>query len=219
MNERSLIASALLFDMDGTLIDSSTAVVGIWSKWARRHGLNADSILERAHGRQTIDVMREFAPDLDLNKETADFLEWEISWRDGIHAVRGAEELLERLPANVWAVVTSAERELAKARFSAAGLPMPEILISAEDVSQGKPNPEGFLKAAEQMSVQASNCVVFEDSWAGLEAGEESGASVVMVAIDGSSALEVGMYAIRDFTDLDLAIDSECITIRFRGET
>jgi sugar-phosphatase len=159
--------------------------------------------------------MREFAPDLDLSKETADFLEWEISWRDGVHAVRGAEELLERLPANVWAVVTSAERELAKARFSAACLPMPEVLISAEDVSQGKPNPEGFLKAAEQLSVQASNCVVFEDSRAGIKAGEKSGASVVLVAIDGNPPLEVGKYAIRDFTDLDLTIDNQCITIRF----
>lgn len=178
-----LQARALLFDMDGTLVNSIAAVERTWRGWAARHGLDPRPILAVAHGRRAVETVRRFAPPgLDVEAEAAHLAVVEREQTDGIAAVAGAAALLDALPAGRWALVTSADRALATTRMRLAGLPMPGVVVTAEDVAAGKPDPEGYRAAAAQLGCDASDCIVFEDAEAGLAAGRASGARVVAVA-------------------------------------
>src|SRR5258708_884018 len=141
---------AILFDLDGVLVDSTACVERHWRRWAARHGLDAELILANSHGRRTIDTMRAVAStlNLDLEREARVLEEEEALDLDGIVALPGAVELVMALPAQSWAIVTSATNVMATARLRAIGLPIPGAFIPAEEVSQGKPHPEGYLKAA-----------------------------------------------------------------------
>ncbi|WP_394847102.1 HAD-IA family hydrolase [Pendulispora brunnea] len=177
-----LTADALLFDMDGTLVDSTVVVERTWRRFAARFGLAPEAILATSHGRRTGETVAQHAPPgVDLAKETARLEAEEVADVEGIVAVPGAAELLAKLPANRWAIVTSAGRELAARRMAAASLPMPEVVITAEDVARGKPHPEGYLSAAAALSVSASSTIIFEDAEAGLLAARATGAEVVVV--------------------------------------
>ena len=174
---------AVLLDMDGTLVDSTAVVVRLWRSWAARHGVDPEAILAMSHGRRGDDVLAQFAPpDVDQVAE----LEWlaarELVERDGIVAVRGAAALLAALPADRVAVVTSATRELTAVRMQAAALPVPRVLVGADDVVRGKPHPEGYQRAAALLHVDPARCLVIEDASAGLEAGRAAGARVIAVA-------------------------------------
>lgn len=176
-------AEAVLFDMDGTLVDSTAAVERVWRRWAARHALDPDAILKVSHGRRTAETVATFVPSgIDPAAEVAWLLELELTEQDGIVPVPGAKELLEVLPKERVAVVTSAPRLLALMRIALAGLPEPCVMISAEDVTQGKPDPEGYLEAARRLGVTAAECLVVEDAPAGLEAGLAAGAQVLALA-------------------------------------
>jgi HAD superfamily hydrolase (TIGR01509 family) len=176
-------ASALLFDMDGTLVDSTAAVERVWTRFSRRHGLDVASILAVSHGCRAQDMVTRCLPaGVDPVAEIARFNAEEMQERDGIVAIAGATELLARLPPDRWAIVTSADRQLARLRLQLAGLPEPDVLITAEDVAVGKPSPEGYLLAARRLGVAAHNAVVFEDAPAGLSAGSAAGARLVALA-------------------------------------
>ncbi|MEK6349152.1 MAG: HAD family hydrolase [Burkholderia sp.] len=175
--------SALLFDMDGTLLDSHAATVRAYSAWAERRGLDADFVLRASQGKRTRDSIRALAPaDADIEADIAAVTRQEQEDTDGVVEIRGARALLSALPPNRWAIVTSADRVLASNRIRAAGLPMPPILITGDDVSKGKPSPEGYLLAAERLGVDAHRCIVFEDAPAGIAAGLEAGARVIAIA-------------------------------------
>lgn len=175
-------AMALLFDMDGTLVDSTAAVERIWARFAERHGIDVADILAVSHGCRTLDVVTRFAPaGIDPVAETSRLNAEERKERDDIIAVPGAAQLLAALPPDSWAIVTSADRGLAQLRLKLAGLPMPRVLIAAEDVSRGKPAPDGYLLAAARLGAPAHECVVFEDTPAGLAAGRAAGARTVAV--------------------------------------
>jgi HAD superfamily hydrolase (TIGR01509 family) len=169
------VGSAILFDMDGTLIDSTLCVERQWRRWAQRHGLDAEKILAVAHGRRNAETIRDVAPHLATTEELARFDEEELTDSDGILAVPGAAELLAGLPEAAWAVVTSASRRLAEVRLAAAGLPVPKILVSAGDVTEGKPDPQGYLLAAQLIKAAPSLCLVVEDTPSGLEAARAAG--------------------------------------------
>lgn len=176
-------AEAVLFDMDGTLVDSTSAVERTWRRWAARHGLDSEAILAVSHGRRGAEVAAEFAPvGTDLACEDAWLREAELTEREGIVPVRGAAALLAALPPKRVAIVTSATRELALVRLALAGLPAPDVMVTAEDVTRGKPDPEGYRAAARRLGMEPGQCLVVEDAPAGLRAGRASGARVLAVA-------------------------------------
>ncbi len=172
---------AILFDMDGTLVDSTLCVEGIMGRWAMKHGIDRDFVLQASHGRRTIDSIRAAAPHLDAGEEAKEIDAEELVAREGIVEVPGALHLLSKLKPHQWAVVTSASRALATFRMGCARLPLPEVLISGDDVTNGKPDPEGYLKAASHLGVSPERCVVVEDTPAGILAGRRAGMNVVAV--------------------------------------
>lgn len=168
-----------LFDLDGVLADSTEAINRHWTVFARQNGLDVDDLLARAHGRRADDLMRELLPAHALEEAYESFVELEAADCSDTTAIRGGAVLLASLPADRWAVVTSGDRRVATGRLAAAGLPLPSVLITANDVIEGKPSPEGYLRAAETLGVDPAHCLALEDSPAGLRAARAAGALVV----------------------------------------
>jgi sugar-phosphatase len=193
---------ALLFDMDGTLLDSSPLVEKIWGDFADRHGHDVDAVVTFAHGRPTRATVAQFLPPgLDIDAEVERIATAEATETQGIQALPGAREYLGALMPDEWAVVTSATRAVATIRMATAGLPMPQTLVAADDIEQGKPSPEGYLRAARALRRDPADCVVFEDAGPGITAGLRSGAQVIVVGSHQSDATE-GLVRISDFLDL-----------------
>jgi sugar-phosphatase len=173
---------AFLFDMDGTLLNSIAAAERVWSTWAERHGLDVAAFLTTIHGARAIDtITRQALPGVDPEVEAQWITEAEINDVDGIVAIPGAVAFLNRLPGDQWALVTSAPRELALRRLRAAGIAPPAVLVTAEDVAIGKPDPACYLLGAQRLGVPVQDCLVFEDASVGIRAGEAAGADVMVV--------------------------------------
>ncbi|MEU3788656.1 HAD-IA family hydrolase [Streptomyces fructofermentans] len=179
-----LPARALLLDMDGTLVDSHAVVERVWRRWADRHGLDGDEVMKVVHGRQGYASMAVLLPSRPMEQnhaENARMLAEETADTEGVVAVPGAEEFLASLRRVPHALVTSADVPLSTARMAAAGLGLPEVRVTAESVGASKPDPEGFLKGAAELGIAPGDCVVFEDSGAGIAAGRAAGMRVVGV--------------------------------------
>lgn len=174
--------AAILFDIDGTLVDSTAAVNRAWRAWAAEHEIDADEVLAVCHGRRSADTIADFLPADQVAAEAQKLEEREAGDVDGVIALPGAADLLASLPVSLWAAVTSGSQALMRARLGAAGLPVPENLIAAEDVAEGKPDPQGYRKAAEALGVDPADCLVIEDAPAGLGAGRAAGGRVLAVA-------------------------------------
>jgi sugar-phosphatase len=173
---------AVLFDMDGTLVDSREIVERMWIEWATEHDVPVESALALAHGRRTLETMQLLAPHLATPEEAARLDALEAEQEGGETTIPGALTLLSALPPARWAIVTSAGHALARRRLASVGLPAPPVLVGADDVAAGKPSPEGYLQAAERLGVDARRCVVIEDTPAGAEAGRSAGAKVIGLA-------------------------------------
>jgi sugar-phosphatase len=173
---------AILFDIDGTLVDSTGAVTRTWRDWAAKHGLDAEEILRVCHGRRTEDTVASFLPREQCSAAVAELEQLELADLDDVTALPAAQELLRTVPVDRWAAVTSGSRILMEARLAAAGLPVPGVLVSADDVSDGKPDPEGYLKAASALGFEITRCLVVEDAPAGVHAGVAAGAATLAVA-------------------------------------
>jgi len=178
----------MLFDMDGVLVDSTAVVARVWSVWARKHGLDAGAVVKIAHGRPSISTIRDLLPNSDHEAEDREVERQEIEDVEGIVALPGAAELLRAIPANRYAIVTSATRELAEVRLRAAGLAVPANLVTARDVQRGKPNPDPYLMGAKILGVSPAECVVIEDSPSGVRAGKAAGARVVALRTTATDA-------------------------------
>lgn len=197
--------AAILFDMDGTLIDSREAVARTWRHWAARHRIDYRALLSAAHGRRTRDTVRLFCPDgIDADAEALELEQREEVDTEGIVAINGAAALLNALPPDRWAVVTSAGRRLASHRLAAAGLPLPNILVTAESVQRGKPDPEGYTLAASLLGVDVKGCLVFEDAEAGIAAGQAAGATVLVITDAQPNHIAAGVSSITNYGQIQL---------------
>jgi sugar-phosphatase len=187
--ERSF--AAFLFDMDGTILTSIKAAERVWGQWAASHGLDVDAFLPTIHGKRTEETVRALnLPGVDPVQEAAFITRAEIEDVAGIEAIVGARDFLASLPRERWAIVTSAPRALAQARIAAVGLPMPAVLVAAEDVERGKPAPDPFLLGAAKLGVAPGDCLVFEDTPAGLQAAKSAGMASIVVTTTHAHPLE-----------------------------
>ncbi len=178
----NLNVDAVLFDIDGTLVDSTPAVERTWAAWASRHGLDVAEILAVCHGRRSEDTIADFVPEDQQEAAVAEMEALELADLEDVVALPGAQSLLSGLPAGCWAAVTSGSQQLMRARLTAAGLPVPEVLIAAGDVTEGKPHPDGYVKAARALGADVQRCLVIEDAPVGIEAGRAAGAMTLGVA-------------------------------------
>lgn len=195
--------AAFLFDMDGTLINSIPSAVRAWTAWARRHAIDVDELMHVMHGVRAIETIRRFAPPgVDPQTEFLALLKAEIDDVADVVEIIGAAAFVAALPADRWAIVTSAPRELAAVRLAAAGLTPPAVMVTADDVSRGKPAPDCFLLAAERLGVAAAECLVWEDAPAGIVAGEAAGADVMVVTATHATPLVTRHRSIADYATL-----------------
>jgi len=179
---------AVLFDLDGVLVDSTPAVARVWAGWAHEHGFDPGEVVKKAHGRPSITTIRELLPNADHAAENREVERREIADVEGVVPLPGAMELLQALPLDRWAIVTSCTRALADVRIDAAGLPKPKQMVTSTDVQHGKPDPEPYLKGAQILGVPAADCLVIEDAPAGIRAGKAAGARVLALRTTASDA-------------------------------
>ena len=179
---------AVLFDLDGVLVDSTPAVARVWAGWAHEHGFDPGEVVKKAHGRPSITTIRELLPNADHTAENREVERREIADVEGVVPLPGAMELLQALPLDRWAIVTSCTRALAAVRIGAAGLPKPKQMVTSTDVQHGKPDPEPYLKGAQILGVPAADCLVIEDAPAGIRAGKAAGARVLALRTTASDA-------------------------------
>ena len=171
--------AALLFDMDGVLINSTPAVARVWRRWAIEHGFDPEEVVTSAHGRPSLTTVREYLPNADHEAENREVERREIEDLEGVVPLPGALDLLASLPADRWTIVTSCTRPLAEVRIRAAGLPLPKKLITSNDITNGKPHPDPYLKGASVLGFPAAECIVLEDVPAGVRSGKAAGARVI----------------------------------------
>jgi len=193
---------AVLFDLDGVLVDSTDLIEDELRRWAGEHGLDPQRVVDLSPGRTNLELVAEVAPHLDAQAEERLMLEQEVRSAAGVRACPGALALVSRLPEQAWAVVTSGNRAVAEARLRAAGLPVPRVLVSADDVSAGKPDPEGYLSAARQLRVAPEACVVVEDAVAGLRAAAAAGVRAVAVERPGAPLAAPHAHSVTSLTQV-----------------
>ncbi|ANF81683.1 hypothetical protein A3K93_05460 [Acinetobacter sp. NCu2D-2] len=198
-----LHAQGVLFDLDGTLVESMGSIADILRVWAEHNQLDVNTVIDFSHGKRSIDIVRHFIDEAKVSVEYEALTQRFVVASDQAVAMKGANAFLQQLNELdiPWAVVSSSERVLIKARLAAAGLPLPKMMVSAEDVEQGKPSPEGYLKGAELLNLKIQDCVVFEDAPSGIQAAQQAQAQLITL---GSLAKSFDVTNIDDYTQLRL---------------
>jgi sugar-phosphatase len=200
---------AFLFDMDGTVLNSIAAAERIWAAWAVRHGVDVETFLPTIHGVRAIDtITRLNLPGVDVQAQAAVITEAEIDDVEGIVEIPGAAAFLDSLPKDRWAIVTSAPRDLALRRMAAAAIPEPAVMITAEDVQAGKPDPAGYLLAAKRLGLEPRDCLIFEDATVGIQAAEAAGAPLMIITTTHQHPLETAHATLASYADIRVAVDS-----------
>lgn len=199
---------AFLFDMDGTILSSIAAAERVWAAWARKHGLDVETFLPTIHGVRAVETIRRLnLPGIDVMAEVEALTQAEFEDVEGIEAIAGAAAFLNALPPQRWAIVTSSPRRLAIRRLEATGLPVPPLMITGEDVTNGKPAPDCFLLAAERLGLKPQDCLVFEDAPAGILAAEAAGTKVVVITATHKHAIETPHPTIAGYSSLIPLLD------------
>ncbi|MCT9078106.1 HAD-IA family hydrolase [Streptomyces fulvoviolaceus] len=212
-------AQALLFDNDGTLVSSLESVQRCWTRWAVEYGLTAEDFGRvELHGRTAAEIAADLLPADVVPAAVAriEKLEVEDVSDGGVHLLPGTKDFLDALPADRWAVVTSATRRLAEARLDAVGI-LPKMLIAADDVTRGKPDPEPYLLAARELGVDPAHCVVFEDAPAGLAAGRAAGMTTVALATTHQAHELDADLVVKDLSALSALVTTGGVEISLRG--
>lgn len=195
----------ILFDMDGILISSLGSVERSWTKWALMRDVDPAHALSIAHGCRSIETVALLRPDLDPETENTIIEDLEIEDTDGVAVLPGVLDLLAALPRNRWTVVTSATAPLARVRLATCGIPVPDRIVTADDVSEGKPHPAPYLAGAALLGLAPAECVVFEDAASGTKAGRAAGCTVVATTFSHSiESLAAAHYLIEDLTEVEL---------------
>jgi sugar-phosphatase len=201
---------AFLFDMDGTVLNSIAAAERIWSAWAVRHGVDVEAFLPTIHGARAIDTINRLnLPGVDAEAQAAFITAAEIEDVEGIVEIPGAAAFLHQLPKDRWAMVTSAPRDLALRRMAAAGIPEPAVMITAEDVKAGKPDPAGYLLAAKRLGLEPAGCLIFEDAAVGIQAAEAAGASLMIITTTHQHPLDTEHTTLASYDAIRLQIDND----------
>lgn len=201
---------AFLFDMDGTVLNSIAAAERIWSAWAVRHGVDVATFLPTIHGARAIDtITRLNLPGLDAEEQAAFITAAEINDVEGIVEIPAAEAFLNVLPKNRWAMVTSAPRDLALRRMAAAGIPEPAVMITAEDVKAGKPDPAGYLLAAKKLGVEPADCLIFEDAAVGIQAAEAAGAALMIITTTHQHPIETAHATLASYDAIGVRVGAD----------
>lgn len=191
-----LPCAAILFDFDGVLVDSTPVVAAQYTRWAREHALDPDALVQFAHGVRTIEVVRKWAPHLNAEEETRRIEEREAE-DPAVKVMPGALDLLRSIPSGRWGIVTSGGRLLASTRIRVLGFPEPAVLVTADDVAHGKPDPEPYLQGARRLGVQPADCLVIEDAPAGIRAAHAAGIRVISMP---------STYAVEDLSEADFLV-------------
>lgn len=199
--------------MDGTIVDSNPVVERAWKWWAERYGLNLEELLQFSHGRPTVATMEHYFPGRDHAADLAEMLIFEETEIEGLRAIPGALEVVRVANQGKWAVVTSAWRKLAELRIREVGHPLPKVLVPVDEITRGKPDPEGYLKAAAELGVAPEDCIVFEDTVPGIEAGRSGGMRTVGL-LTTASHLPADIN-IRDFRDLRIRHENGRFQLEF----
>ncbi|MCE9848286.1 HAD-IA family hydrolase [Aeromonas allosaccharophila] len=208
---KTVAVAALLLDMDGTLVCSTGDVEKVWRLWCQHHQLAPEPVLAMCHGMRSREVIRALALQLDVAREAARLDELEMEHTGG-DAIAGAGELLRRLPPRCWAIVTSASDRVARHRLNGAALPLPAVLVGAETVTKGKPDPEPYLMGAARLGVAPEHCLVFEDAPAGIESALRAGCTVVQVG--GDAPLNPAVVAvIRDWREVKVELGETSLLV------
>jgi len=173
--------SAILFDLDGVLVDSTGSVSRQWTRWAEENGIDPRKVVEIAHGVRTIEIVRRLVPHLDAESEVKRLEKREADDQHGVSVMPGGAELLKSIPEDRWCVVTSGTRYLATARLKLGNLPTPKVLVSADEVSNGKPDPEPYLMGAKLLGMNPVECLVIEDAPAGIRAAHAGGMKAIAI--------------------------------------
>jgi sugar-phosphatase len=207
---------AFLFDMDGTVLTSIAAAERVWATWAERHGVDVETFLPTIHGARAIDTIKRLAlPGVDAEAEAAWITQAELEDVDGVEEVVGAAVFLQSLPAQQWAIVTSAPRALALRRMTAAGIPEPQVMVTAEDVSAGKPDPAGYRLAARRLGVEITECLVFEDATVGILAAEAAGADLLIITATHEQPIDTQHPTLAGYDVVAVSVDAASL-IRLR---
>lgn len=199
-----LTSSAILFDLDGVLVDSTPVVERVWRRWATEHGLDPEFVMQWAHGRRSFETIRRVAPYIDAARENLKVERREIEDLEGVRIIPGAAELIASIPPGHWTIVTSATRELARARLGHVGLSLPAEAITAEMVQNGKPDPEPYLKGAMQLAFAPKSCIVIEDTAAGIASAKRAGMQAIALTTT---------YPAHELREADIIVRS-CADIR-----
>jgi len=200
--------AAILFDLDGVLVDSTRSVERQWRAWALEQGLNGDQVANVSHGVRAIEVIRAVAPHLDAEAEVRKLESREANDRDGVAVMPGAIHLVRSIPDGRWCVVTSGTRHLATARLQLAGIPLPRVLITADDVTHGKPHPEPYLKGAQLLGVEPAECLVIEDAPAGIQSARTGGMKAIgLTSTYPASALTQANLVVKNLTQIQVRVN------------
>jgi mannitol-1-/sugar-/sorbitol-6-phosphatase len=209
----TLRCKAILFDMDGTLVDSTAIVEGAWGWWAERHGIPLSDVLQFSHGRPTLATMEQFLPGRDHTAELLEMSIFEEAQLQGLVPVPGAIRTVQSVQGGAWAVVTSAPRRLAEVRLEATGFPLPKVLVPADEIERGKPDPQGFLLASRHLGIAAEDCLVFEDTQPGLDAGVRAGMQSVALLTTFTRDQLSTEWAVRDFNDVRVTREGDGLLV------